>query len=342
MVKVEHLRAKALEGIREILEWVVSYRSGECSLIISDEDSDLSRVLHPVYSQLLPEAQKIIFNPADSEFILKTVNALPPKSLVVLIQSTSFRLNEFRFRLELFKRDLKVIEHPHLSRIAPIEYEVFLDAFRYDPTYYRTVGPFLKNKFDQAQKIELRGDQGSSLVYEGPFEDSKLNIGDYTGMKNIGGQFPIGEVFGEPKDLSQVNGVLEIFAFGDRSFLVNRPEKTFKIKIEKGLVVETENASAEFEAVLEEIRAFEKKVWVRELGFGLNRAFSRERMVRDIGTYERMCGAHLSLGMKHSMYTKEGFPKKQSRFHVDAFAVTSKILMDDTIIYENGAYQLPL
>lgn len=33
------------------------------------------------------------------------------------------------------------------------------------------------------------------------------------GMKNVGGTFPIGEVFSEPKDLTKVNGELMIFGY---------------------------------------------------------------------------------------------------------------------------------
>jgi hypothetical protein len=36
---------------------------------------------------------------------------------VVLVQSTSFRMDAYRIRIELFKRGLKVIEHVHLSRM---------------------------------------------------------------------------------------------------------------------------------------------------------------------------------------------------------------------------------
>lgn len=47
---------------------------------------------------------------------------------------------------------------------------------------------------------------GSSLQYKGPFLQSKLNLGDYTDMHNVGGTFPVGEVFTEPQDLTSVNG----------------------------------------------------------------------------------------------------------------------------------------
>ena len=45
---------------------------------------------------------------------------------------------------------------------------------------------------------------GEQLVFASPFESAKLNIGDYSGMNNIGGQFPLGEVFTEAQDLEAV------------------------------------------------------------------------------------------------------------------------------------------
>ena len=77
---------------------------------------------------------------------------------------------------------------------------------------------------------------------------------------------------------------------------------------------------------------------MRELGLGLNRAFSPERLVRDIGTYERMCGVHLSLGAKHPSYNKPQIRKKSARFHVDVFADTHKVTLDDEVVYEDGAW----
>ncbi len=80
-------------------------------------------------------------------------------------------------------------------------------------------------------------------------------------------------------------------------------------------------------------------VWIRELGFGLNRALTREKRVTDIGTYERMCGVHLSLGAKHLQYKKPEFPKKQG-FHVDVFIDTQRVEIDGATVFKNGAYTL--
>jgi hypothetical protein len=103
-------------------------------------------------------------------------------------------------------------------------------------------------------------------------------------------------------------------------------------------VVDSVDATPEFREVLDIIRRDEGEVWVRELGFGLNRAFTRERRVSDIGTYERMCGIHLSLGAKHGVYPKPGFKRKDARYHIDVFAVTDAVYLGDERVYADGAW----
>jgi aminopeptidase len=103
-------------------------------------------------------------------------------------------------------------------------------------------------------------------------------------------------------------------------------------------VTGTENATPAFQEMLDIIRRDEGEVWVRELGFGMNRAFTRERRVNDIGTYERMCGIHLSLGAKHGVYTKPGFKRKDARYHIDVFVVTDAVYLDAERVYADGAW----
>jgi aminopeptidase len=68
---------------------------------------------------------------------------------VVLVQSTNFRLDGFRLRVELFKLGLKVIEHVHLSRMPGAQGEHYIEALAYDPQYFRGVGHALKARIDQ-------------------------------------------------------------------------------------------------------------------------------------------------------------------------------------------------
>jgi leucyl aminopeptidase (aminopeptidase T) len=179
---------------------------------------------------------------------------------------------------------------------------------------------------------------GEQLVFPAGFDSVKLNVGDYTDLPNVGGQFPIGEAFTESLDLEAVHGKAVIALFGDMDFTVNRPPHPITLVIERGRVVDVENSTPEFDAVLESIRADEGQIWLRELGLGLNRGFSQERMVTDIGSYERVCGVHLSLGAKHSAYNKPQIKKKHAKQHVDVFALMGTISLDGESIYRDGSW----
>ena len=329
----------AQKHVQGLIDDVFHHTENENAVVVYDRGCILSRVLTKAYRNCLPDATFLDFEACSHEEILGVLDSLQASDFVVLIQSTNFRLNAFRIRVELFNRKIKVLEHPHLGRMADEEAPVYIDALAYDAKYYRGVGHALQAKIDAASSGVLESG-GERLVYGSPFEPAKLNIGDYTQMDNTGGQFPIGEVFTEAKDLRALNGRVKIAIFSDVTYRINRPETPITLIIEKGQVVKCENSTPEFDEILSLIREGEGVVWVRELGFGLNRAFSIERTVRDTGTYERMCGVHLSLGAKHGMYAKEGFKRSDGKFHIDVFADTHSFRVDDEVIYQDGAWKV--
>lgn len=333
------LISTAQKNVQGLIDEVFLHTDAESAVVVYDTGCILSRVLSKAYKRCLPKATFVDFDITSQEDILATLATLQASDFVVLIQSTNFRLNAFRIRVELFKRKIKVLEHPHLSRMADDEAEIYIDSLAYDASYYRGVGRALKAKIDTARSGVLDSG-GEYLVYGSAFESAKLNIGDYSQMTNTGGQFPIGEVFTEAKDLQALNGRVNISIFSDVTYRINKPEIPVTLVIEKGQVVACENSTPEFDEIISLIREGEGVVWVRELGFGLNRAFSTSRTVHDTGTYERMCGVHLSLGAKHGMYAKEGFKRGDGKFHIDVFADTKTFKLDDEIIYENGAWTL--
>jgi aminopeptidase len=335
----EEIINTAAKHLQDILSLAIKYTYNEKALVVYDENCPLALALTEGYRRCLPAASFINFYAVQPEDVHAAFEKLAPNDLVVLIQSTSFRLNAFRLRVELFSKSLKVIEHPHLSRMPDLEGHHYIESLAYDPAYLHHTGNALKRLIDGASRGIVDSD-GERLVFDSPFELAKLNIGDYTDMKNIGGQFPIGEVFTEAQDLESVNGRVRIFAFGDTSFSVNKPEKPITLIVEKGRVVDVVDSTPEFDTVLANIRADEDEVWLRELGFGLNRAFSQYKTVTDIGTYERMCGIHLSLGAKHSVYKKPNFKRTDTWHHVDVFALTHLVYLDDTIVYQDGAWRV--
>jgi len=330
----------AEQNVRDTLAHAIEHRAPHAALIVYDTRTDLNRALTEAYRRVAPDARFIDFDSVPPADILATFERLQADDLVVLIQSSSFRMDAYRIRIELFKRGLKVIEHVHLSRMPGEQGLLYIDSLAYEPSYYRGVGHALKARIDTARQGIVDSGNGAQLIFASPFESAKLNIGDYSGMNNVGGQFPLGEVFTEAQDLEAVSGRARIFVFGDTQFLVNRPATPITIIVDQGRVVGTENSTPEFDTMLSIIRAHEGEVWLRELGFGMNRAFSRERMVNDIGTYERMCGIHLSLGAKHGVYTKPQLKRKDARYHIDVFAVTEGVYLDGQRVYQDGAWQI--
>lgn len=312
------------------------------ALVLHDRASPLARLLAAGYRAAVPHARALDFDTVGASGAMAAVAELPPGALVVLVESTRFDVSEVpggRLRLELFRRGLHVIEHPHVGRIADDELAVYVDALAYDPDYLRPLGAALKARIDAAAEIRVITPLGE-LRYDGPFESARLNVGDYAGMANVGGQFPIGEVFTEPARLEAVNGTLAIGAFGAGDFSVTFPERPFALHVRDGRVVGEDGAPPEMRAILAEIAAYEGEVWVRELGFGLNRAFTRTRRVHDVSAYERMCGVHLSLGAKHAVYPKHGFERKKTKFHVDVFAWADRVEIDGAVVYTDEAYRL--
>jgi len=339
MNNTESIREKASENIRGIIKDVFEHTDEQNAVVVYDTNSVISNILYNAYKEALPNAIFIDFNATEAEKILEILKSLQESDFVALIQSTNFRLDAFRIRVELFKQKIKVIEHPHLSRMDESEVPCYIDSLDYDKEYYRGVGQALKAKIDTSSSAIIES-HGEYLYYDCAFETAKLNIGDYAPMVNTGGQFPIGEVFTEAKDLESLHGRVKIFIFSDTSYQINKPRTPATLIIEKGQVIATENTTPAFDEVLDLIREGEGTIWVRELGFGLNRAFSKTRTVSDTGTYERMCGVHLSLGKKHGMYGKPGFKRGDGKFHVDVFVDTTTVKLDEEIIFKDERWSV--
>lgn len=328
------LLRNASQNLTDVLRDVFNHDDSHTALVIYDLNSPLAILLTEAYRKALPKGKFVNFHETETEEIMAQIEALQSGDFVALVQSRSFRLSAFRIRIELFKQKIKVAEHPHLGRMpTDIEVEHYVNALAYDKTYFHHTGHTLKDILRDAEGAVVHsGDE--KLIYRGGFENPKINIGDYREMKNMGGQFPIGEVFTEATELTSLNGRTNIIAFGDTNYKVNIPPHPITIVIEKGQIVSTENTTQEFEAVLEMIREEENLIWVRELGLGLNRAFSKDKHVSDMGTFERMCGLHLSLGAKHGIYAKEGMKRNSGKFHIDVMIDTSSFDIDDRVVFD--------
>ena len=330
---------RAARHLGDVLALAIEHPPGAAALVVWDGRSELARLLTAAYRRCLPAATLLEFDALPPAEILAAFERLAPRDLVVLIQSTSFRLDAYRIRLELFRRGLAVIEHPHLARMSGPDVPLYVEALAYDRAYFRGVGAALKERIDRARRAVIEGG-GERLVFSGGLEPAKRNVGDYRELPNRGGQFPIGEVFTESRALAAVDGRVRVAFFGNRRFEVEQPAEPVTLVVERGRVTDVLDATPELEAVLDAIRSDEGEVRVRELGFGLNRALSPTRVLRDIGTFERMCGVHLSLGAKHASYATPEIDRSRARHHVDVFLDAEAVWLDDERVFSAGAWRV--
>ena len=332
------LETIAKKNVQDILRYAIEYTNLSRALIVYDDQFGLTNILLRAYRQVIPDAIYINFDTTPKEEILANISKMQENDLVILIQSGSFRLDEFRIRLHLFNKGLRVIEHTHLHRNTEDTWKVYLDSLAYDPTWYRTTGPALQQKLAHTQTLQIQY-QNTELIITGGLEHPKLNIGDYSGMKNIGGTFPIGEVFTEGKDFSRINGSLMLYGIAGTDFCI-QTHTPFRVDFQEGLVVDwDENTPKHFIDTISSIKEKERPL-LRELGFGLNRAITLEHHMQDITAFERILGLHCSLGEKHSVYKKPGITSDKARFHVDVFPMVDVVLADGEPIFKKGTYLL--
>lgn len=330
------------------LEVPASSLAGSNFLIIYDSQTPISQRLTEAYQALLPGARAFDYYSKTQDEVLVEVEKCLPGDLVILIESTSFRMSNFRWRLELFNRGLKVIEHAHLANNWPDETDTYLDTLRFENDYMQKTSEALKKLMEVAKEVKIIGGNGKELIYRGPFEEIKKNTGDFSQMKNKGCGFPIGEIFTEPSDITAINGEVEIFAFADVMHRVVFPDRNISLKLENGQVTLVEDRS-ELEksdwgkSLLQVIDMLHDEnedglIWARELGLGLNRGISKTKRLHDISAYERVCGVHMSLGLKHDIYRGKVSKTKAQRYHVDIFPDVSEVWIDQEKVFEKGQY----
>src|SRR4051812_23942069 len=149
------LAAEATRNVRDTLAVALEHTTEHAALVVSDARSALSRLLTAAYRECLPDARLLSFDDTEAEALKAAFAQLHEKDLVVLIQSSVFRIPEYRARVELFRHGIKVIEHSNLDRISDDEAGHYVAALAYDSAYYRGVGRALKARMDQAASARI-------------------------------------------------------------------------------------------------------------------------------------------------------------------------------------------
>jgi hypothetical protein len=110
--------AEATRHVKDTLTIALEHSDSHTALLVVDARTALARLLVDAYRECLPRARVLLFEDTAAEGVKAAFAALREKDLVVLIQSSVFRIPEYRTRVELFKRGIKVIEHSNLDRIS--------------------------------------------------------------------------------------------------------------------------------------------------------------------------------------------------------------------------------
>ena len=135
-----------------------------------------------------------------------------------------------------------------------------------------------------------------------------------------------------------MNGTLVVFGFPTVGHLTHFAQP-FTVTIKDGCLV-SHTGPDEFEKILQLIRDEEQMgaVQVREIGFGLNQALGFNHHITEPTSFERFCGMHFSLGLKHTMYRRKISRKILQKYHVDIFCLVEMVFIGDVLIFEKGNY----
>ncbi len=328
------------QSLQDILLKNYKIETATFILLVYDEQCTLAKTLAEGYKKVITSYshKAISFDQIKEEEILKEFSLLPKRSLVILVQSGSFRMTKHRLRADLFREGHQVIEHTRLSFNKEEEIPTYLNSLHYDTPYYLKMGRKIEKLLEKETRITYESGNGLTLTIDSSYEKPIKNTGDFTHQTTGSSGFPIGEIFTEAKDLSKINGSVVVFAFPSKDHKVSWCEP-FTVTIQNGCLI-SHTGPSEFEEILTFIKEEEmNKVQIREIGFGLNRALGFDKRISEPTCFERFAGAHFSLGLKHAMYRKKIDKKIYQKYHVDIFCKVDKIFIGKEKIFENGSFK---
>lgn len=310
-------------------------------ILIYDLESSLSKLVADAYIKNLEniKSEIIDINRVDKEELIKRLWALKEYSTVILVQSTNFRLDNFRIRLQLHNNNVWCLEHNHLQYMKNDEYENYADAIEYLTPYYDKLSLKLKDVCDNAKNMKFVCHDWSILNIDWWFDSMKQNTWNYEWKKRWW-TLPVWENFNEALDFDKVNGELSILIYPWMDFQINKAKTPFKIKIEKSFITcDDTNAPKEFLELLDLIKTSENnEVMLRELWFWLNPNITNEKQLADVNFFERKAWFHVSIWKKHQIYRKKLHKSIVQRYHIDIFPDIKELYADNIKIFEDNKY----
>lgn len=345
MTELENI---ALQATKDILEKNLQIYNPQVNwkkvVLIYDNESKLSRLISSWYIENLKNysnSEFIEYQTISNEKLKNKILSLESYSTVIMVESTNFRLEEFRFRMSLQHRTIAWIEHNHLKYISENQIKTYLEAISYQTPYFQKVSDFLKEKNDNWKVMKIISSYWSELILEWWFEDMKQNTWNFSLDKRYW-TYPIWENFSEVKDFSLVNWELYIRAYPWENLEMIFPETPFKIEVRESLITcDREKTPKDFLKIIDKISLSENgEVMMRELWFWLNKAITREKTLTDVNQFERISWFHLSLWKKHNIYRKKLHKDIVQRYHIDIFPEVSQIYIDDELIFDKDKHFL--
>lgn len=339
------LKNLAFEATKKILEKNLQIYHpdliGKKVVLVYDTDSILSSLISDWYIENLKaysNAEIILYSSIKSDDLREKLLSLEEWRAVIMVESTNFRLEEFRIRINLQKRKVANIEHNHLVYIKEHETKTYLEAISYQSPYFQKVSDWLKSKVENWNTMKVISANWATMILEWWFEEMKQNTWNFP-LNNRYWTLPMWENFSEVKDFSKVFWELYIRAYPLEDLQVRICETPFKVSVKESIITYNENeVPAEFDALMNKIVASEWEVMIRELGFWLNRAIDFTRTLSDVNPFERLSGFHLSLGKKHNIYRKKLKSNIVQRYHIDVFPAVSEIYIDDELIFDSESH----
>lgn len=340
------LQQIALQATKDILEKNLQIYHKELLwkkvVLIYDLDSPLSELLSNWYIENLknyPNSEIIKYGDISSSDLKEKILSLDPHSTVIMVESTNFRLEEFRIRISLQHRNVAWIEHNHLTYIRDDQIETYLKAVSYQSPYFQKISDFLKQKNDNGKIMKIVSPEWAILKLDWGFEDMKQNTGNFS-LYNRYGTYPIWENFSEVKNFSLTNGEMYIRAYPWENFEMIFPEIPFKVEVRESRIYADPKTTPEwFLKIMEKISRDENgEVMMRELWFGLNPEITWEKTLTDVNQFERISGFHVSLWKKHNIYRKKFNKDVVQKYHIDVFPNVKEIYIDDELIFDSDKH----
>lgn len=341
------MKEKFLQATKDILEKNLSILDEPfCSkkiVLVYDNDSNLSEILSDAYIKNLEnyknsDIEIIDFNKIENVILKDKLISLVEDSTVVLVQSTNFRLDDFRIRLTLKNNWVWAIEHNHLSYIKDDQIETYVDSLKYQWAEYEKISDKIKKLCDNWNTMKIISKNWDELILSWGFEDVKKNIWNFD-WRIRAWTFPIWECFTEIKDFSFMNWKISVRAFPDMNYQVYFP-KVFTIEIKESIITwYSKNSPKAFIELLDKIKNSEDgEVYIRELWFWLNTWITWDKPLSDINAFERISWFHMSLWKKHQIYRKKFHRKIIQRYHIDIFPDVDYIEIDNNLVFKDWKY----